>query len=76
MAGWAAKKEWCVNDDFFGLIFTQISHLFLHEIHPQRMKKGHLVFNENKSWYVIQMKRILTIGQKLLSQVVKLGGKG
>jgi len=40
------------------------------------MKKGHLVFNENKSWYVIQMKRILTIGQKLLSQVVKLGGKG
>jgi hypothetical protein len=40
------------------------------------MKKGHLVFNESKSWYLIQMGRILTIGQKSSSQVVKLGGKG
>jgi hypothetical protein len=40
------------------------------------MKDGYLMFIENKSWLLIQMRTVSIIGKKSSSQVVNFGCKG
>jgi hypothetical protein len=39
------------------------------------VKEGYFIFNGVKSWPLVQLRRISTVGSKCVSQVVKSAGK-
>jgi len=71
VGGWnGGEKERIMTEKLGGLIFFQFLHLIFFMLKPWNpplfigVEDGYFVFNSAKSWLLIQLGRILTIGSK------------